>query len=51
MVANARDLARRLEQAGAKSGLAVRFQEFGAEDHLSVIPASISRALTFAVEP
>jgi hypothetical protein len=51
MVANARDLARRLELSGAKSGLVVRFQEFGAEDHLSVIPASISRALALAVEP
>jgi hypothetical protein len=51
MVANARDLARRLAQAGSKSGLAVRFQEFDVEDHLSVIPASISRALSFAVEP
>ncbi len=51
MVANARGLAQRLAQAGSKSGLVVRFQAFGAEDHLSVVPASISRALAFAVEP
>ena len=50
MVDNARDLAQRLK-AAAISGLSVRFQEFGAEDHLSVVPASISRALGFAVEP
>jgi hypothetical protein len=50
MVGNARDLAQRLK-AGAKSGLLVRFQEFGAEDHLSVVAASISRALGFALEP
>jgi len=29
----------------------VRFQDFSAEDHLSVVPASISRALGFALEP
>jgi predicted alpha/beta superfamily hydrolase len=51
MVGNARDLAQRLVLAGSKSGLVVRFQEFGAEDHLSVVPASISRALEFALEP
>jgi predicted alpha/beta superfamily hydrolase len=51
MVANARGLAQRFAQAGTKSGLVVRFQAFGAEDHLSVVPASISRALVFAVEP
>jgi predicted alpha/beta superfamily hydrolase len=51
MVDNARDLARRLAQSGAKSGFTVRFQVFSAEDHLSVVPASISRALGFALEP
>jgi uncharacterized protein len=50
MVDNARGLAQRL-QAGAKSDFVVRFQDFSAEDHLSVIPASISRALGFALEP
>ena len=50
MVDNARDLAQRLK-AGAKSGLSVRFQQFSGEDHLSVVPASISRALGFALEP
>jgi predicted alpha/beta superfamily hydrolase len=51
MVENARGLAKRLALSGAKSGLVVRFQEFSAENHLSVIPASISRALGFALEP
>jgi uncharacterized protein len=51
MVENARDLAHRLAQAGSTSGFVVRFQDFSAEDHLSVIPASISRALGFALEP
>lgn len=51
MVGNARDLAHRLAQTGAKSGFVVRFQDFSAEDHLSVIPAAISRALGFALEP
>ncbi len=51
MVDNARDLAQRLKQAGPKSGVVVRFQDFSAEDHLSVVPASISRALGFALEP
>jgi hypothetical protein len=51
MVDNARDLANRLARHGAKSGFVVRFQDFSAEDHLSVIPAAISRALGFALEP
>jgi ferri-bacillibactin esterase len=51
MVDNARDLAHRLAQTGAKSKFVVRFQDFRAEDHLSVIPAGISRALGFALEP
>jgi uncharacterized protein len=51
MVDNARELAKRLAQSGAKSGFVVRFQDFSTEDHLSVIPASISRALGFALEP
>jgi uncharacterized protein len=51
MVDNARDLAKRLAQSGVHSGLVVRFQDFSAEDHLSVIPASISRAIGFALEP
>jgi predicted alpha/beta superfamily hydrolase len=51
MVDNARDLAKRLAQGGAQSGFVVRFQDFSAEDHLSVVPASISRALGFALEP
>ena len=51
MVDNAHGLSQRLAQVDAQSGLVVRFQDFSAEDHLSVIPASISRALAFAVEP
>jgi predicted alpha/beta superfamily hydrolase len=51
MVDNARGLAKRLAQSGAKSGLLVRFQEFSRENHMSVIPASISRAIGFALEP
>jgi uncharacterized protein len=51
MVANARDLANRLIQIDARPGFIVKFQDFGAEDHLSVVPASISRALEFAIEP
>jgi hypothetical protein len=51
MVDNARDLAHRLAQGGAKSGVIVRFQDFSAEDHLSVVPGAISRALNFAIEP
>jgi predicted alpha/beta superfamily hydrolase len=51
MVANARGLANRLMQIDARPGLVVRFQDFSAEDHMSVVPASISRALEFAVEP
>jgi hypothetical protein len=51
MVDNAHDLAQRLSKAGANSGFVVRFQDFSAEDHLTVVPASISRALSFALEP
>lgn len=51
MVDNARDLAHRLAQSDPKSALVVRFQDFSAEDHLSVVPAAISRALNFALEP
>jgi uncharacterized protein len=51
MVDNARGLANRLARSGAKSGMVVRFQDFSAEDHLSVIPASISRTVGFVLEP
>jgi ferri-bacillibactin esterase len=50
MVVNARDLATRLMQASTGSAFVVRFQDFSAEDHLSVVPASISRALQFALD-
>ncbi len=51
MVANARELANRLKKIAAGLGFVVRFQDFSAEDHISVVPASISRALEFALEP
>jgi predicted alpha/beta superfamily hydrolase len=51
MVVNARELANRLMQIDARPDLVVRFQDFSAEDHISVVPASISRALLFAIEP
>jgi predicted alpha/beta superfamily hydrolase len=51
MVVNARELATRLMQIDARPGFVVKFQDFGAEDHLSVVPASVSRALEFALEP
>jgi uncharacterized protein len=51
MVFNARDLADWLIKSTNERGFAVRYQDFNAEDHLSVVPASISRALQFAVEP
>jgi predicted alpha/beta superfamily hydrolase len=51
MVVNARELADRLMKIDARPGLIVRFQDFSAEDHISVVPASISRALEFALEP
>jgi uncharacterized protein len=50
MVANARDLSVRLMHVDLGSGFVVRFQDFTAEDHISVVPASISRGLEFAVE-
>ncbi|HEX3397816.1 MAG TPA: alpha/beta hydrolase-fold protein [Steroidobacteraceae bacterium] len=50
MVDNARELANRLAHIDAKSGFVLRFQDFSAEDHVSVIPASISRALDFALQ-
>ena len=50
MVANAHDLAERLKHIDAKPGFVVKFQDFSGEDHLSVVPASISRSLEFALE-
>jgi uncharacterized protein len=50
MVSNARGLAQRLAHAGAMSGIVVRFQDFSAEDHLSAIPASVSRTIGFVLD-
>jgi hypothetical protein len=51
MVDNAHDLAARLQQIKGEPGYMVRFHAFEEEDHLTVLPASISRALTFALRP
>jgi predicted alpha/beta superfamily hydrolase len=50
MVTNAHDLAERLKRIDAKPGFVVKFQDFSGEDHLSVVAASISRSLEFALE-
>jgi len=49
MVGNAADLAARLAAIQGGPGYQVRYQLFQDEDHLTVLPASISRALTFAL--
>lgn len=51
MVDNARELGGRLRALKGADGYAARFQEFEAEDHMSVVPASVSRALVFALRP
>ncbi|WP_226579268.1 alpha/beta hydrolase [Acuticoccus sediminis] len=48
MVDNTREMAARLS---AVPGLTVAFQEFAGEDHGSVVPAFMSRALRFALGP
>lgn len=50
MVDNAREMAGRL-QALQTSGLTVAYEEFSGENHASVVPALISRALRFALGP
>lgn len=50
MVENAADIVRRLESAGG-AALNVAFKEFDDENHSSVLPAAISRALRFALAP
>lgn len=47
MVDNARDLSRRL----AAVGMATEYVEFAGENHGSVIPAALSRAVRFATAP
>ncbi|UOM35633.1 alpha/beta hydrolase [Acuticoccus sp. I52.16.1] len=49
MVDNAREMAARLD--GAVPGLDVAFQVFDGEDHGSVVPAFVSRALRYALSP
>ena len=48
MVDNARELAGRLERLSPR-GVRVAYEEFPGENHVSVIPALISRALRFAL--
>lgn len=50
MVDNARDLVARLSVMDPAS-LRVSFNQFDDENHASVVPAAISRALRFAMEP
>jgi predicted alpha/beta superfamily hydrolase len=51
MVDNARELAACLQQTKGGPGYLVDFRVFDDEDHLTVLPASISRALAFALRP
>jgi predicted alpha/beta superfamily hydrolase len=49
MVDNARDLAKQLREVNGARASQIHFHEFEGEDHLSVLPASIGRALGFAL--
>lgn len=49
MVDNARELAERLAAIKARPGYSVRFHALDDEDHLTVVPTSISRTLAFAL--
>jgi hypothetical protein len=49
MVDNARELAERLARIKARPGYSVRFHALDDEDHLTVVPTSISRTLAFAL--
>lgn len=51
MVDNALDLAMRLQRVKGAPGYCVRYHAFEGEDHLTALPASISRALSFALIP
>jgi uncharacterized protein len=51
MVDNARALGERLAALHGAPGYTVRSHVFEEEDHLSVVPASVGRFLTFALEP
>jgi hypothetical protein len=50
MVDNARELAARLARLEGARPYLVRYVEFADEGHMSVVPASLGRALTFAME-
>jgi len=49
MVDNARELGERLIALKGAAGYKAAFQNFQAEDHMSVVPASIARTITFAL--
>ena len=49
MVDNARELTGWLQEIEGGAGYSVRYHAFEGEDHLTVLPASIARALTFAL--
>lgn len=51
IVDNARDLARRFSSVRGGPAYRFRYIEFSGEEHLSVIPAAISRGLAFAIAP
>jgi predicted alpha/beta superfamily hydrolase len=50
MVDNAREMAQRLEGLRAR-GLQVAYEELPGENHASVVPALVGRALRFALVP
>jgi predicted alpha/beta superfamily hydrolase len=50
MISRARTLADRLKSLEA-SGLRMSYEEFAREDHASVVPVALSRALRFALAP
>jgi len=50
MVDNARELAKGLQKLKGAPGYSVRFHAFEGEDHLTALPASIGRALTFVLK-
>ena len=51
MVDNARALASRIRAVRGRPGCSVEFHALEDEDHLTVLPAAISRALAFALRP
>ncbi|SDS66517.1 hypothetical protein SAMN05216490_1573 [Mucilaginibacter mallensis] len=51
MVGNARDVGERLQEIKGTSGYVARFHAFADEDHLTALPASIGRTLSFVLMP